>query len=204
MKGVSVVTAGIRCRSFNGFSETTFSRYRQKQQMTTGRKYILDILDVVGVREKSLTCRIAFFLPRVKRWSSGTDSKTKGLNVEKCIAFINTWLVGFKNLTVSVLTGFSPCVQNKYKSSDFKDLKNFFFFPFTFRFLHNHQLSMMCHCLNTLQGIKRMWKAATSASGNWIQLHFKHTGCQTAIPVQLNKSEKWRDFLKVIVVDYYD
>lgn len=28
MKGVSVVTAGIRCRSFNGFSETTFRTYR--------------------------------------------------------------------------------------------------------------------------------------------------------------------------------
>lgn len=83
--------------------------------MTTGRKYILDIVDVVGIREKSLTCRIAFFLPRVKKWSSGTDSKTRELNVEKCIAFINTWLVEFKNLTVSVLTGFSPCVQNKYK-----------------------------------------------------------------------------------------
>lgn len=35
--------------------------------MTTGRKYILDIVDVVGIREKSLTCRIAFFLPRVKK-----------------------------------------------------------------------------------------------------------------------------------------
>lgn len=67
MKAVSVVTAGIRCGSFNGFSETTFRRYRLKQQVTTGRKYILDIVDVVGVREKSLTCRIAFFLPRVKR-----------------------------------------------------------------------------------------------------------------------------------------
>lgn len=31
MKGVSVVTAGIRCRSFNGFSETTFRTYRNNR-----------------------------------------------------------------------------------------------------------------------------------------------------------------------------